>query len=1240
MRDQRFARIHARSVFIALGFIFLAAGPSGAVRAPSGAAGVPAGGSGRARLEGDTLDLLLRLDASLAPACEERTLVSAEEVAADEASGARYERWTLDRCGEIVAWDVRYAPADLGGFHISAALAAEGAGAEGGQAEGEQAPSAPTGSRRPRLPARPKPGTTFLVTTTNDSGPGSLAQAIADANATPNQEGPDAILFRIPGRGPHTITLSAALPSVTDPVEIDASTQPGARRGAGPEAAADAPPGAVPGPAPDAAADPPADAEPAPMVELDGSRLARPARGLVIVAGSSTIRGLRIHGFQGDAIRIEGGGSNVIQGNFLGGGAEDDRGDPNTGCGVAIVDSSDNAIGGSAAGVRNRIDGNGEHGVRITGAGSAGNSILDNSIVRNAEGGIDLDPGADGMHAGPGAGRGRGANNLQPAPALTSVAFVPSGAGRRAEVVVEGALDAEAGAPYRIEVYATGARTGAAAGVRTDTASRAEGERLLASIDVVTGEDGKTAFQLHLPRGVHSKDSITATATDREGNTSEFSEPAGVPVFTIRWNTGTGNWGTPANWDLLDVPSSTDDVLIADNNETNTIFTVTISAAAEANSLTLGGALGAQTLQVSSTLTLTSASSVGANGILALGTASAIGTITGSGDLTTDGVFDWLQGTMGGTGLTTLSGPTTLRGATFKRLADSRRMNNLGTAIWSGGELNVRNVSVLENRGTWDVRTDSPITGSSTSGSGTFTNFARLIKSAGTGATDVSIVFTNSGTVEAASGTLIFGLGGSSSNSFSISSPAATLQFRNQTFNLDPGSDVSGPGRMLVSGGTVNARSAISPAVLEVSGGTLNVDRLAAIHVSDRLRQSSGSITGTGDFTIDGAYDWSGGTLSGPGTGETPTTTVRGPLTVSGPVTVRSGRILDNRGAATWSAGNIGVGLGSVINNNGAWDVQTDATLGLFSSAPAAFNNLGVFRKLGGSGDQLVGINFTNAGEVELRSGTLSMNVNIAAYTQTAGITKLTGGSLFSASTRNINIRGGLLGGTGMVTGPVVVSGTGAVAPGLSAGALSLAGSYTHAQAAEGAGAFDLEIGGTETGQFDRLGVSGAAALGGALNVRLIDAFTPAAGSSFEFLTCGSRTGSYALVAPPVGCLGWSVSYGPTSAALSLAEGVAEVTGLRFQSDGQTLVWDRAASRPEPAYDVLRGALDQLPVDSGPDESCLTQTNTTDTTWSDPSVPAPGRGFWYLVRAQLAGCAGGTYGRNSRGAERMSAACP
>ena len=65
----------------------------------------------------------------------------------------------------------------------------------------------------------------FVVSTTADSGPGSLRQAILDSNATAG--GSNTIDFAIPGQGVQTIVAASPLPDITTSVLIDGSSQPG-----------------------------------------------------------------------------------------------------------------------------------------------------------------------------------------------------------------------------------------------------------------------------------------------------------------------------------------------------------------------------------------------------------------------------------------------------------------------------------------------------------------------------------------------------------------------------------------------------------------------------------------------------------------------------------------------------------------------------------------------------------------------------------------------------------------------------------------------------------------------------------------------------------------------------------------------------------------------------------------------------------------------------------------------------
>jgi hypothetical protein len=65
---------------------------------------------------------------------------------------------------------------------------------------------------------------TFTVTNTNNSGAGSLRQAIIDANSNPDVS---SIIFNIAGAAPYTINLQSGLPTISTTITINATTQPG-----------------------------------------------------------------------------------------------------------------------------------------------------------------------------------------------------------------------------------------------------------------------------------------------------------------------------------------------------------------------------------------------------------------------------------------------------------------------------------------------------------------------------------------------------------------------------------------------------------------------------------------------------------------------------------------------------------------------------------------------------------------------------------------------------------------------------------------------------------------------------------------------------------------------------------------------------------------------------------------------------------------------------------------------------
>jgi hypothetical protein len=202
--------------------------------------------------------------------------------------------------------------------------------------------------------ARTTFGADFTVTTRNDAGAGSLRQAIIDANTA---AGADRILFNIAGGAPYDIALNAALPSITDTVILDGTTQPGF---AG-----------------------------KPIVTLVGNNAGGGASGLTIETFNCTVKGLVIQRFRANAIRIYGSGGHLIAGNFLGTSTPGTAIAGNNLAGVEITASANNVIGGTNSTDRNIVSGN-QTGVYITGLNATNNRIVGNFIGTDYNGTADL----------------------------------------------------------------------------------------------------------------------------------------------------------------------------------------------------------------------------------------------------------------------------------------------------------------------------------------------------------------------------------------------------------------------------------------------------------------------------------------------------------------------------------------------------------------------------------------------------------------------------------------------------------------------------------------------------------------------------------------------------------------------------------------------------------------------------------------------------------------------------------
>ncbi len=163
----------------------------------------------------------------------------------------------------------------------------------------------------------------------------TLREALRLANLLP---GKDTISFNVPG--PYAdIFVGSPLPTITDPVVIDGTTQPGY---AG-----------------------------TPVVAIYGPTQNTGWNGLHITAGDSTIRGLHIFNFyqtfpsgsitSGNGIVLEERGGNLIEGNYLGSATSYSRGNDTSG--ITLIHSDGNTIGGATPEARNVISGNYNSGI-------------------------------------------------------------------------------------------------------------------------------------------------------------------------------------------------------------------------------------------------------------------------------------------------------------------------------------------------------------------------------------------------------------------------------------------------------------------------------------------------------------------------------------------------------------------------------------------------------------------------------------------------------------------------------------------------------------------------------------------------------------------------------------------------------------------------------------------------------------------------------------------------------------
>ncbi len=207
------------------------------------------------------------------------------------------------------------------------------------------------------------------------------------------------------------------------------------------------------------------------------------------------------------------GANNIIQGNFIGTDATQTLTLGNGGYGIYLSDAVDNTIGGLNPGQANAIVNNATIGVAASPSNVQRNAILSNSIYNN--GGLAIDLGATGVQLNDLADADTGPNGLQNYPVLTGVTR------QGATFTAQGTLNSTPNQTFKIQIYAS---------ATAHVSGYGQGQVLIGTADVTTDANGDVTFSLLFSATVPESYIVSATATDPNGNTSEFAANI-VPVI-------------------------------------------------------------------------------------------------------------------------------------------------------------------------------------------------------------------------------------------------------------------------------------------------------------------------------------------------------------------------------------------------------------------------------------------------------------------------------------------------------------------------------------------------------------------------------------------------------------------------------------------------------------------------------------------------------------------------------------
>jgi hypothetical protein len=323
-------------------------------------------------------------------------------------------------------------------------------------------------------------------------------------------------------------------------------------------------------------------------------------------------------------------------------------------------------------------------------------------------------------------------------------------------------------------------------------------------------------------------------------------------------------------------------------------------------------------------------------------------------------------------------------------------------------------------------------------------------------------------------------------------------------------------GRTEIAGGDVTFSGSITSVgkALTIADGAAD---FGANDVSVRALALApgGTLDGTGTIEVGDSFEWTGGTMQGTGTTRIRSGAVANVTNANALID----RTLENAGTLNFivaDAFELGFHLedGTICNlPDGVIEVQAMLPFELTGTGMNLLDNQGLLRLSGGQ-QALVSIPFTNSGTVEIDDGVVGFSGGGTAsgdFTIASGAALGFGGDYTLELASSITGAGHVLfeSGTIAVLGQFNIGGN----AGINTATVRLAGDATvGGNFQQTGGVLRVEISGRNAGEFDRLHVTGAAALGGTLEVEFSAGFAPVAGDAFEILHFGLLASAFDAV--------------------------------------------------------------------------------------------------------------------------------